>query len=273
MSKKKPRALPETLGMPQGGVETHAHLDMEQFEGDIDGAIDRATACGVTHIGQVFLGPQAYQDNKAAFHKHPGVFFLLGVHPHDAKDLGDDTLDAMREAFHNDPRLKAIGEIGLDHYYDLSPRDVQMHAFRSQLTLAREVGRPVVVHSREAWTETMDTLLEMGFKDYPLLWHCFGGDADMMREVVANGWMLSIPGPVTYPKNEALRQAVAEAPSERIVLETDCPFLAPAPWRGKRNEPAYLGFTARCVAELRGMDLAELWQLTAANAVRFFGLE
>lgn len=273
MGKKKPRALPETQALPSGGVETHAHLDMNDFEGDVDAVIARAAACGVTRIGQVYLGPAAYRDNKDLFAGHPGVFSLLGVHPHDAKGLTDDGLEAMRQAFAEDGNLRAVGEIGLDHHYDLSPRGVQFRAFKDQLALTREVDRPVVVHSREAWAETMAALTDMGFRDRPLLWHCFGAGPDEMREVVANGWMLSIPGPVTYVKNEPLRAAVAQAPADRIVLETDCPFLAPMPWRGKRNEPAYLVFTARAVAELRGEEPEALWLRAADNAVRFFGLE
>ncbi len=272
MGKKKPRALPETMALPEGGVESHAHLDMEQFEGEVDAVIARAAACGVTRIGQVYLGPQAYQDNKGLFAGHPGVFGLLGVHPHDAKDLDDAGLAAMAEAFGADEGLRAVGEIGLDFFYDLSPRDVQLAGFKDQLALAREVDRPVVVHSRDAWDETMDALADLGFKDRPVLIHCFGGGPEQMRQVVDNGWMLSIPGPVTYAKNEPLRRAVAVAPAERIVLETDSPFLAPDPWRGKRNEPAYLVFTAHAVAALRGEDPAALWRLAAANAERFFGL-
>ena len=269
---KKKRPLPETLGLPPGGVETHAHLDMDPLNQDLDAVIRRAALCGVSRIGQVFLGPRAYRAGRAAFEAHPGVFFLLGTHPHDAKDLTADDLEATAAAFRADPRLRALGEIGLDYHYDLSPRETQRAAFRDQLALARELDVPVVVHSREAWDDTVNILLDMGFHNRPLLWHCFTENVACLDEVTTHGWMLSLPGPVTYPRNEALRAAAAAAPGDRLVLETDSPFLSPDPYRGKVNEPALLGFTALAVAALRGQDPAELWLLAAANASRFFGL-
>jgi TatD DNase family protein len=269
---KKKRPLPETLGLPSGGVETHAHLDMPPLRDDLDAVIERAARCGVSRIGQVFLGPQAYHAGHAAFAGHPGVFFLLGTHPHDAKDLTPDGLEATAAAFRADPRLRALGEIGLDYHYDLSPRETQRAAFADQLALARELDVPVVIHSREAWGDTMDILSDMGFHKRPLLWHCFTETVARMDEVVAHGWMLSLPGPVTYPKNEALREAAAAVPRDRLVLETDSPFLSPDPYRGKTNEPALLGFTALAVAALRGQEPAALWLEAAANAERFFGL-
>lgn len=273
MGKKKPRQQPETLNMPSGGVETHAHLDAEAFGDELEAVVARARDCGVDVIGQVFMGPEAFAAGRPVFDRLPGIFYLLGVHPHEAKDLSEATLDAMRAAFADCDRLKAVGETGLDFFYDKSPRAVQVRAFRDQLALARELDKPVVVHSRDAFQETLDALLDMGFSERPLLWHCFGGDKAMMRAIVDNGWHLSIPGPVTYKKNEAAQRAVASAPLDRLVLETDCPYLSPEPWRGKRNEPAYLGFTAAKVAELRGMDVAELWHATADNARRFFHLD
>ncbi|WP_126379210.1 TatD family hydrolase [Desulfovibrio ferrophilus] len=270
---KKPRELPEALGLPTGGVETHAHLDMEPFAEDLDAVLDRAEACGVARIGQVFLGPEAYEKGRGLFESRPGVFFLLGVHPHDAKGWTDETLSAMRAAFASDSRLKAVGEAGLDYYYDYSPRDVQRRVFAAQLQLACEVDRPMVVHSRDALDETFEVLEAEGFKDRPLLWHCFGGDTAFARRVLDNGWMISIPGAVTWKKMDELREAVEMIPMDRLVLETDCPFLAPDPWRGKRNEPAFIGFTARAVAEAKGLPLEEIWRVTAENATRFFRLD
>lgn len=270
---KKLREQPEALGLPAGGVETHAHLDMEPFAEDLDAVLDRAEACGVSRIGQVFLGPEAYEQGRGLFASRPGVFFLLGLHPHEAKDWTEDMLAAMRRAFAADPRLRAVGEIGLDFFYDYSPRDVQRRVFAAQLQLAREVGRPVVIHSRDALDETFEVLEAEGFRDRPLLWHCFGGDTAFARRVLDNGWLISIPGAVTWKRSEELHEAVAMIPMDRLVLETDCPFLAPDPWRGKRNEPAYIGFTARAVAQLKGLPVEDVWRATADNAVRFFGLD
>ncbi|MBU1002426.1 MAG: TatD family hydrolase [Proteobacteria bacterium] len=270
---KKPRELPEALGLPAGGVETHAHLDMEPFAEDLDAVLDRARACGVSRIGQVFLGPEAYEKGRGLFESRPGVFFLLGLHPHDAKDWTEAMLMAMRAAFALDPRLRAVGETGLDYYYDYSPRDVQRRVFAAHLELARELDLPVVVHSRDALDETFEVLEAEGFRNRPLLWHCFGGGPAFARRVLDNGWLISIPGAVTWKKSQELHEAVAMIPMDRLVLETDCPFLAPDPWRGKRNEPAYLGFTARAVAEIKGLPVEEVWRMAADNAVRFFGLD
>ncbi|NJB68806.1 TatD DNase family protein [Desulfobaculum xiamenense] len=273
MAKKKERALPESLGLPAGGVETHAHLDHEDFAEDIETVIARAHACGVSRIGHVFLGPEDYRDGQPLFAAHPEVFFILGVHPQDAKDLTPARLNAMREAIAADPRVRAVGEIGLDYHYEYSPRDVQDAAFRAQLAMARELDRPVVIHSRDSHEDAVRILLDEGFHDRPLLWHCFGSDIAFAHELLSHGWHLSIPGPVTYARNEAVQDAVAQIPLDRLVLETDCPYLAPEPWRGKRNEPAFIGFTAVKVAKLRGMDPAELWTACGDNARRFFGLD
>ena len=272
MSRKKKRPEPESMGLPKIGVETHAHLDFEAFEDDLDRVIERAAASGVSHIGQVFLGPDAYEKNRAAFDGREGFFYLLGVHPHDASGLDEAGLTAMRKAFENDGRLKAVGEIGLDYFYDNSPRDVQREAFRAQLGLAREVAHPVVVHSRDADEDTFAILKEQGFADKPVLWHCFGRDEKFAARVLEHGWMISIPGTITFKKAEKLREAAAFIPIDRLVVETDCPFMAPEPYRGKRNEPAFCVFTAAAIAEAKGMDAADVWRITGENARGFFGL-
>lgn len=271
--RKKPRREPESLGLPPGGVETHAHLDLEPFAADLDAVFERARACGVSRIGQVFLGPEAYERGRALFDARPEVFFILGVHPHDASGWNQETDAAVRRAFAADPRIKALGEIGLDHHYDYSTPAEQRDAFARQLELARELDAPVVIHSREALDETLGVLDELGFPGRSLLWHCFGGDADMARRILDRGWTLSFPGAVTWAGMDAVRDAVAAVPLDRLVLETDSPFLAPDPWRGKRNEPALIVFTAEAVARAGGWDVEDVWRAAADNAVRFFGLE
>lgn len=270
--KKAPPPSPQSLGLPAGGVETHAHLDMEPLDAEVGAVLDRAVAAGVSRVGQVFLGPAAYEDGKARFADRDDVFFILGIHPHDAESANSANLDAIAQAFHADPRIKALGEIGLDFFRDWSPFEAQRIAFREQLSLARELDVPVVIHSRDAAEETLRTLDDMGFADRPVLWHCFGGDANLANEIVARGWLVSIPGTVTFPKNEAMRRAVAAMPLGAMVLETDCPFLTPIPYRGKTNEPAYLAFTAAEVAHIRDIEPAEVWHATARNAAGFFGL-
>jgi TatD DNase family protein len=275
VSKKKPteRPDPAALGLPPGGVDSHAHLDLEHFAGDFAAVLARAAAAGVSRVGQVFLGPEAYRAGAGLFADRPEAFFILGIHPHDATTATVATLAEMEAACRADSRIRAVGEAGLDYFYDLSPRDVQRRALAAQAELARSLGLPLVIHCRDAAPDTLRILLDQGLsRRWPVLWHCFGGDADLAREIVGHGWHVSIPGPVSFAKSDALRAAVAEIPLERLLLETDCPYLAPEPWRGKRNEPAFLAFTARAAAQARGMDPAELWLATGRNAETFFGI-
>lgn len=275
MSKKKhhtPAAEPESLGMPPTGVDSHAHLDLRHFGGDVEEVLERARRSGVAAIGNVFLGVAAWREGRERFAAHPGVFFLLGVHPTDAALYTPRERAGMAEAFAEDARLRAVGEIGLDFYWKDCPKEVQIPAFIDQLHFARDRNLPVVIHSRDAFEETVEILREQGFFGYPLLWHCFGGGVDDARRIVDAGWHISVPGPVTFPSNAALREALFVIPPEKLLLETDCPYLAPAPRRGTRNEPAYTVFTAAKIAEVLGEDPAVLWTRCGDNARRFFGL-
>lgn len=274
MSKKKdlPRIAPQALGLLPGGADAHAHLD--SLSDDLAAVMERAEQAGITHIGQVFLGPAAYRAHQQAMRGYPGLFFLLGVHPCDALECTGDVLADMRAAFSADDRLKGVGEIGLDFYWKDCPHPIQEEAFRLQLALARDVSLPVVIHSRDAAMDTLRILEAEGLAGRPVLWHCFSGDAvSHLDRILANGWHVSIPGPVTYPANQALRDAAARVPLDRLHVETDCPYLAPLPWRGKPNEPAYVVFTAAAVAKARNMTVAELWAACGRNTTRFFGVE
>lgn len=280
MSKKNkpPRPEPETLGLPLAGVDSHAHMDLADFDADREELLDRARACGVARIGNVFLGPEAYLKNRQYFDNRPEVFFILGIHPGNADQCTPEALEAMRRAFGTDARLKALGEIGLDYYWDDHPHELQQRVFRAQLELALELGVPPVIHCRDAvdsqsaFADAVAELEDAGFSGRKLLWHCFGGDAAQARLVLEHGWHVSIPGPVSYGRNESLREAVAMIPLERMLIETDCPYLTAEPWRGKRNHPALVGFTAACVAEVKGLTAEEIWTATGQNARAFFNL-
>jgi len=218
---KPPRPEPETLALPLAGVDSHAHLDLEDFDADREAVLARARSCGVARIGNVFLGPAAYARNRHSFDAHPEVFFLLGIHPGNADQCAPEALEDMRKAFTEDARLKALGEIGLDYYWDDHPREMQEQSFRAQLALAREIGLPPVIHcrdkadSRDAFDDTIRVLEETGFAGRKLLWHCFGGGADQARRLLDHDWHVSIPGPVSYGRNQALREAVAMIPLDR----------------------------------------------------------
>ena len=267
-----PAIAPESLHLPCTGVDSHAHLDLKHFGQDLEETLLRAQKTGVAQIGNVFLSIEAWEKGQQLFARHPNVFFLLGIHPTDAALCSPETLDAMQKAFGADPRLKALGEIGLDYYWKDCPPSVQRGAFTAQLHLARQLDLPVVIHSRDAYDETLAMLLDLGFSNYPVLWHCFGGDAAQAQRLVAEGWYISIPGPVSFPANQALREALRHIPLNRLMTETDCPYLAPLPYRGKRNEPAYTAFTVSVMAQELGMSPAELWTSCGNTARRFFRL-
>lgn len=284
MSKKKHkvRPEPESLGLPLCGVDSHAHLDMRDSDADeegrelpddLDEVMQAARRAGVAGVGNVFLGPEAYEQGKALFAERPEVFFILGIHPTNALEYSSERLERMRRAFQADPRLRAVGEIGLDYYWDDAPPAAQEIAFRAQLNLARELDLPPVIHCRDAEAETLRILDDEGFAGRALLWHCFGSGPEMANELLQRGWTLSIPGPVTYRKAEELQAAVAVIPLDRMLIETDSPYLTPEPWRGKRNHPALVAFTAATIAEIKGLTPTEVWRATGDNARRFFGLE
>lgn len=275
MSKKKynaPAVPPESLGMPPTGADSHAHLDLRHFGADFAAVLARAERAGVALVGNVFLAVAAWEEGRKRFAGYPGVFFILGIHPSDARAYTPGERAGMANAFASDARLRAVGEIGLDFYWKECPKEVQIPAFIDQLHFARERGLPVVIHSRDAFDETLEILRDQGFYQYPVLWHCFGGGVAQARRLVEAGWHVSVPGPVTFPANDDLRAALAVIPPDKLLVETDCPYLAPAPYRGKRNEPAYAVFTAAAIAEALGEDPAALWSRCGDNARRFFRL-
>ncbi|MCF8031338.1 MAG: TatD family hydrolase [Desulfohalobiaceae bacterium] len=255
------------------GVDTHAHLNMSPLKEDIEGAVARAGKAGLDFMGNVFLSPRQYRRDSPAFERLPQVFFILGIHPHGADAEDEGSIAELRDTLQSDSRIRALGEIGLDFNRERSSRQGQRERFRQQLELARELDRPVVIHSRDAEEETMDTLLELGFRDRPLLWHCFGLDAEFASRVLACGWTISVPGMLTFKKADALRRAVSTIPLDRLVLETDCPFLAPEPYRGKTNEPSLLPLIAREAARLHGLETEAVLRATGETARRFFRLD
>jgi TatD DNase family protein len=199
---------------------------------------------------------------------HEGIYAIVGVHPHNAKAMNASTVDSLRELAH-DPKVVAIGEIGLDYYRDLSPRARQKEAFEQQIRLANELQLPIVVHDREAHADVLEVLRRFD-KNAKGILHCFSGDLSMAEEVIEMGYVISIAGPVTYPNARRLHELVQHLPDESIVLETDCPFLPPQSKRGERNEPLFVLETAHKVAELKGMQLDELVELTSRNARSIF---
>ncbi|MCQ2444592.1 MAG: TatD family hydrolase [Mailhella sp.] len=280
MASPKNRPDPQSLGMPFTGADSHAHLDDERIFGDLRGMLERAGRSGVSLIVHMFLQHERYAANAGAILEAaasvggPEVCFVRGLHPEDILHADEEEWARLEHAVRTDPHIRAVGEIGLDNHYeeDYSPSDMQEPWFRRQLRLARELGKPVVIHSRDAWDETLAVLDDEDMAGRPLLWHCFGGDAERARQIISRGWHIAIGGAATFNANAHVREALREIPLDRLMFETDCPYLAPVPWRGKTNEPALTVFTAARMAGELGMDAAELWTIAGRNTRRFFGM-
>jgi TatD DNase family protein len=248
-------------------VDSHCHLDHHQFHGDVEALLERASAAGVRHFLTIGTadGPPVLDVAIRLAERYPNVWATVGVHPHDASKADAGTFDELR-ALSKHPKVVAIGEIGLDYYYDFSPRQVQSEVFLEQMRIAREAGKPVIIHTREAWADTIAALTGPG------ILHCFTGDAAQARQAVDLGFHLGFGGVLTFPKSEGLREAAGLVPENRLLLETDCPYLAPVPFRGKRNEPSYLAHTARKLAEVRGVSEDTIARATTRNFEELFGL-
>jgi len=251
-------------------IDTHAHLEMEAFDSDRDEVLKRAAEAGLAAIVTVGTTLTDCQKAVALARRYPPVYAAVGIHPHEVKGIDAGTYDALRLLARQD-KVVAIGEVGLDFFYDLSPRGVQLRRFAEQLDLAEELDMPVIIHDREAHAETLRILRPRKGRLRGVL-HCFSGDQAMARECLEMGFHLSVAGPVTYRKADQLREVAREIPLERLLIETDAPYLAPQPHRGKRNEPAYVVETAGCLAEILRLPVGELKRLTAANARLLFGI-
>jgi TatD DNase family protein len=253
-------------------VDTHAHVQVRQFERDRAGVIEAAFADGVSPMIVPGIELESSRAAVALAAAYPGrVFAGVGTHPHDATTLTPDVIAAQRELA-REPGVVAIGEIGLDFYRKLSPRDVQIEALVVQIGLARELDLPIILHNRESHAE-MIAQLRAHAAGVRGVFHCFIGDQAMAQDALDLGFYLSFAGPVTYPKNAELADVAAWAPLDRILVETDSPYLAPQPFRGKRNEPRHVALVAKRIAELRGMPFEELAAATTRNAETLFQLQ
>jgi len=252
-------------------VDTHAHLDDEQFDADRAEVLARARAAGVTGIvnASYDLASAAAAAELAA--GHAWIRAACGIHPHGAGEVPSGYLDTLR-ALAARPEVVAVGEIGLDYYRDLSPREEQRRVFREQLALARELDLPVIIHDRDAHADILRLLQGDGVGPAGGVMHCFSGSWEMARELVRLGFYISLAGPVTFPNANRLAEVARRLPPERLLVETDCPYLAPVPYRGRRNEPAHVRLVAQTVAGLREVPCEELAEQAAQNAARIFRL-
>jgi TatD DNase family protein len=249
-------------------IDTHAHLDAC---GDRpDEVVARARAAGVSRIVTIGSGIESCRAALAIAEAEAGVYAALGVHPHQAGGATDDDLQALRELLAH-PRAVAVGETGLDHFRDYAPHDRQLELFRAQAALAESVGKPLVVHTRAAESETVAVLAELA-PETPVVLHCFSS-AELLEPALAHGWYVSFAGNVTYPKARDLRWAAARVPVERLLVETDSPYLSPQPVRGRANEPAHVVHTVGALAAARGEEAGAVAAQVDENATRAFRLE
>lgn len=253
-------------------VDSHCHLDrlaFDQIEGGLAGALDQAAVAGVGHFLCVAINLETYPAMRSLVDPFPQISVSVGVHPTDGEGPGPE-VDALIQ-FAQDPRVVAIGETGLDYYYGAEHKDYQQALFRTHVRAALDIGKPLIVHTRDARADTIAILREEGAGDVAGVMHCFTEDWDMARQALDLGFYISFSGIVTFRNADALREVARQVPADRILVETDSPYLAPVPKRGKSNQPAYVRYVAECVAQVRGESFEDLARNTTENYFRLFG--
>ena len=253
-------------------IDAHAHLDFDDYDADRDAVLARAADAGVRAIVTIGIDLASSRRAIELARAHQSVFAAVGIHPHDAAAAPPDAM-ARLALLAREPKVVAVGEIGLDFYRDRSPRDAQERLFRAQVRVAQGAGLPIVIHDRDAHERVLAILREEARGPYRGMFHCFSGDDAVAGAVLDLGFDLSFTGAITYPKSDRARRVVRGAPWDRLHVETDCPFLAPVPRRGKRNEPALVARVVEEVAAIRGATAQEADARTEANTRRLFGLE
>ena len=244
-------------------IDSHAHIQLSQFDKDRDAVLKRAHEAGVSTILIIGFDLETSLGAVELAQKHEHLYATVGMHPHDAKNLTPDVLKSFRELLDH-PKVIALGEIGLDYYRNLSPHNVQKEVFEKQLDLAEEMEMPIIIHNRDAYMDILPILEARKGKVHGVL-HCFTGDVELMHRSIGIGFHIGIGGIVTFPNAKDMQAVATEVPSERLLIETDCPWLAPQFRRGKRNEPAYVPAVAEKIAELRGTSVEAIGDMTTKN--------
>ncbi len=253
-------------------VDSHAHLDSKPYTTDLDAVIERAGDYGVGHILTVGCDLESSRASVDLAVRYANVYASVGIHPHDASTVNDETINELTRMIESVDKVVAVGETGLDYYRDRSPRDQQQASFRRHIQLAKDTGKPLIIHDRDAHDDVIRIMQEENAAAIGGVLHCFSGDLTMAQECVKMGFYISFAGPLTYPKNDALRTIAQALPIDVMLVETDCPYLAPQSWRGKRCEPAYVRATAEKLAEVKGLTLEDVARITSLNAWRLFGI-
>ena len=248
--------------------DTHAHMDDQSFDADREALLASLPQQGIGLVMNPGCSLEASRNASALSQKYDYIYAAVGSHPDAADEVNEEVLEAYRTLCKQNPKIKAIGEIGLDYHYEDIPREIQQKAFRLQMQLARELALPVIVHEREAHEDGMKIVEE--FPEVTGVFHCYSGSAEMAKILVKKGWYIGFTGVLTFKNARKAVEVAASIPLERIVLETDCPYMAPVPHRGKRNDPGYLGYMAQKLAEIRGLPLEEIHRITVENGKRLY---
>ncbi|QAY67472.1 TatD family hydrolase [Paenibacillus protaetiae] len=251
--------------------DTHAHLDSPNFDGDRDEVIARAREAGVGLIVNIGFNRETIPTTIALAEQHDFIYAAVGWHPVDSIDMKPGDLEWI-EQLASHPKVVAIGEIGLDYHWDTSPKEVQHHVFREQIRLAKKVGKPIIIHNRDAHEDIVKILKEENASEVGGIMHCFSGSWETAKLCLDMNFYISFGGPVTFKNARVPKEVLAKVPLDRLLIETDCPYLAPHPYRGKRNESAYVALVAEAAAEITGKSVGEISRITAENGRKCFGL-
>ncbi|MFC5714443.1 TatD family hydrolase [Thalassorhabdus alkalitolerans] len=251
--------------------DTHVHLNADQFEEDVEQVIEKARGEGVRLMNVVGFDRKTIKGALSLADKYDFIYASVGWHPVDAIDMTEDDLKWLEELSEH-PKVVALGEMGLDYHWDKSPKEVQKEVFRKQIRLAKKVNLPIVIHDRDAHQDIVDILKEEKAEEVGGIMHCFGGSLEIARECLKMNFHISFGGPVTFKNAKRPKEVAKEIPMDKLLVETDCPFLAPHPYRGKRNEPAYVKLVAEKIAELKELSLEEVAEQTTSNAKKLFNI-
>ncbi|MCU1808717.1 TatD family hydrolase [Cytobacillus firmus] len=251
--------------------DTHAHLNAEQYNEDLQEVIDRALSEGISNIVVVGFDRPTIEKAMELTEQYEFIYACVGWHPVDAIDMTEEDL-LWIEKLSSHPKVVALGEMGLDYYWDKSPKDIQKEVFRKQIRLAKKVKLPIVIHNRDATSDIVEILKEEGAGEVGGIMHCFSGSPEIAQECVDMNFYISLGGPVTFKNAKKPKEVADVIPLEKLLIETDCPYLTPHPHRGKRNEPSYVKLVAEQIAEIKGLSTEEVAQATTENAKKLFGI-
>ncbi|GGB12805.1 TatD family deoxyribonuclease [Macrococcus hajekii] len=252
-------------------IDTHVHLNADQYDEDLQVVIDRALEAGIDRMIVVGFDEKTIKRTMTLIDQYEFIYGVIGWHPVDAIDFTDEYYEWIKELAGH-PKVVAIGEMGLDYHWDKSPKDIQQEVFRRQITLAKELKKPIVIHNREATQDVVDILKEENAAEVGGVMHSFSGSTEICDEILKMNFIISLGGPVTFKNAKQPKEVAKHVPLDKLIVETDAPYLTPHPYRGKRNEPAYVKLVAEEIADLRGISYEELAAATTRNAERLFNL-